>query len=393
MATSVQNTNNASASNSAATPVILTNVTPPTAGIATANSSISSAAENQGFSAQCSAWISSVVDTIRNCLSKLPVIGYWFEKSNPAPVPVTVPGPVVGPTWSDAELLGMIRGQFVLPAAATPGTTHAIPAADSVAYALGHFNLIQSPELKMDAFVTILTAVNSTDDIVRQFYNALPEGTNGATEVSKVAIRRHIWIANGQRDGGDPNYGATVMNSAPRGPVVLQAAQDLRTAIIAAAPVIASSSANGMTSPNTVVVDRAADARQLNAIRNIFSAAEAQNAPVSPVSLNQIVQFFNQIQDPVRKLEAFQLILTSPRSNNVLMLQCFNALPVGSGTTPAASRQAIQHQIWEANGQNNNGNADFGAYVVANLGTPGNLALLGTAVQNLRTLLATVVNT
>lgn len=407
MATSVTSTTTNAATSTSTTPVTTSNTTSTTAGISTATSSISSAADNQGFSAQISAWISSVMDTIRNCLSKLPLIGSWFEKATPATTTSTTSTTTTTTTWSDAELLAMIRGQFVAAGGTTSTTTIAAPAADVVAYALNNFNQIQSPVTKMDAFLAVLSAVNSTDDIARQFYNGLPEGTPNV-EASRSAFRNHLWIANGRTSviGGvdqGMGFGDHIIGTAPRGPLAQQAAQNLRAALAAAAVTTSTSTSTSTaaststttaaTSSTTVVINRAADAGHINGIRNILTAADAAGTAVTAPILANIVNLFTQIQGPVTKMDAFQMILTSARSTPALMQQCFAALPVGAAGTLEASQEALKFQMWKANGDSSfiglvDHGMNFGAHVIGNVGVAPCDLLTRTASTNLRALLA-----
>ncbi len=222
-------------STTATTTTAASTTAPASTGVSSVASSIASSAPaaSQGFSAQISAWIASVADAIRGCLATLPLIGGWFEKNTPAITTTTASTTTPLTTrWTDAELVNMIRGQFVV---APATTTIAVPAADIVNYTLNLFGQIQSPVSKMEAFQAVLGAVNSTDDIARQFYGALSDGTlGGPLEASKTAFREQIWIANGRADDGHgAGYGDHMIAHAIRGPLAQQAAQNLRNLLAA----------------------------------------------------------------------------------------------------------------------------------------------------------------
>lgn len=212
---------------------------PVSTGLSGASSIASAApAATQGCSAQISAWFASCIDAIRGCLAKLPLIGSWFDNS--ASATTTTPGTssTLGTsttTWTDADLVRMIAGQFVS-AGPTTGATVAVPAADVVNYTLTLFGQIQSPVAKMEAFGAVLGAINSTDDIARQFYGALPEGTIGTLGASRSSFREYAWIANGRNDNGHgPGYGDHVVQHEIRTLLAQTAVQNLRNALATAA--------------------------------------------------------------------------------------------------------------------------------------------------------------
>ncbi len=386
MATPIANSTIAAASNSAAQNVTQPAVTQPNAGISSANSSISSAAENQGFSAQISAWISSVMDTIRNCLSTLPLIGSWFEKADAAPVPVPPPGP--GQTWSDVQRRDMICGQFV----ASATTTFAVPSNELVDTAVTLFTGIQSPVNKMEAFLAVLNANNSTDEIAKRFYDALPEGNVGQpgidnVQASKSGFRRQLWASHGSDDGRGLGFGDHIIATDPRGALAKTAALALKNALEAAVSTSAAttSSTTGTTSSTTVA--RAPDATFVNSIRNILTAADVAGAAVTTPSVVNVVNLITQIQSPLVKLDALEMILASTRLTGAEKRQCFQALPAGTVGTLEASQQALKFQMWEANVRNDEGRVDFGDHVIGNLGTARYDLLVQTAIQNLRAIL------
>jgi hypothetical protein len=216
-------------------------------GLSSVPSSIASSAppSSQGCSSQISAWFASCIDAIRGCLAKLPLIGSWFEKNTPATttIPSTTSSVAISTGYTDAQLLNMISGVFAPAGSITTGaTTVPVPDATIVNYVLGLFGQIQSPVVKIEAFRAVLGAMNSTDDIARQFYDALPEGTIGTLEASRSSFREQVWIANGRSsvDGSGHDhgsgYGDFVVYHAIRTPLAQAGAQNLRNALAAAAP-------------------------------------------------------------------------------------------------------------------------------------------------------------
>jgi hypothetical protein len=213
-------------------------------GLSSVSSSIASSApaSSQGCSAQIGAWFASCIDAIRGCLAKLPLIGSWFEKSTPVTttIPSTTSSVAVSTGYTDAQLLNMISGVFAPAASTSTSSTVAVPDAAIVTYVLGLFGQIQSPVVKIEAFQAVLGAINSTDDIARQFYDALPEGTIGVVEASRSSFRERVWISNGNSStyGGHDHgagFGDFIVYNAIRSPLAQTGAQGLRTALVAAA--------------------------------------------------------------------------------------------------------------------------------------------------------------
>lgn len=166
------------------TPTTATTPTTPTtatagAGIAGSGSSITSAAPvnapSTGFSAQISAWVTSVVDAIRNCLAKIPGLG--FLSTAPVVTPPVVTPPVVTPDVAVAN----VKAIFDL---STDNTVPArpVPASDLVVYALSRFGAIATDANKIDAFAAVLGARNTNAGIARQFYDALPANLQQAIQ-------------------------------------------------------------------------------------------------------------------------------------------------------------------------------------------------------------------
>jgi hypothetical protein len=220
-------------------------------GVSSLGSSISSsgAAANQGCSAQISAWVAGFFDAIRSCLATIPCIGNWFANAATTTGSTTSSGSTTSgssTTWTNPEIVAMIRGVFVPASGITTGqASPAVPAADVVAYTLGLFGQISTPAAKIEALQTVFGAINSTDDIAKQFYNALPEGAltedqlnNNEREATRKSLRREIWEANGRvttwgTHAYNLNFGDHIINNVTRGPLVQQALHNLRNRLAA----------------------------------------------------------------------------------------------------------------------------------------------------------------
>ncbi len=174
-----------------------------------------------GFSTTLRSWISTVLDAIRNCFSRFPIIGPWLA-SSPTPLPPVVPPATT--IISDADYVRMIKNVFVeVPASATATAAPVVvPGDDVVAYVLDCFNHIHDVEPKMQAFQAILTAPNSTDVHARQFYDAL-------NETAQTAFRAQIYTANGNSDVDTDgvsygiHFGEHIIDRDIKGPLAQQA--------------------------------------------------------------------------------------------------------------------------------------------------------------------------
>lgn len=174
------------------------NLRTTTTGVSSAASSITSAstaAASGGFCATISAWMSSVIEGIRGCLAKLPLIGGLFETS-----PASTAGPAsstgVDPRIAaDANLITVIRSIFRQTPAATSGATTPPaaplpPGVDLVNLARDQFNGIQTASAKWEAFAVVLNADNSSAPLAKQFYDAL-------TPAQQDAFRGEMYRVNG----------------------------------------------------------------------------------------------------------------------------------------------------------------------------------------------------
>lgn len=174
------------------------------AGIAGSGSSITSAAPanapSTGFSATISAWVTSVVDAIRNCLAKIPGLGFCATTSTVTPQVVTPT--VVTPDVAVANVKAIFDLQTD-PAA----TVRPVPAADLVVYALARFGAIVTDADKLDAYGAVISARNTSPAIARQFYDVLPANIQQA-----IQAKMHIAnVVNGQPssvfNGADHTFG------------------------------------------------------------------------------------------------------------------------------------------------------------------------------------------
>lgn len=212
-----------------------------------ASSAASTAAASRGFFAPV--W--DCLDYIRNCLSKLPFIGWIFGSSAASTTATSTAGSTTGVTsaqWTDAELVNMIRGQFIQAGAVTSaGTAPVVPNADTVTACLNLFGQIQAPAEKMKAFILVQNAVNGLDAITKQFYDAMDTGM-------QTAFRQAIYVANGSSDdyAGNsrwPQVGDYVVNNDIRSAIAKAAATQYLAALNAVTAT--SASTTGVTSSTT----------------------------------------------------------------------------------------------------------------------------------------------
>jgi hypothetical protein len=217
----------------------------------------------QGLSAQISACISSVCKAIRNCLAKLPVIGGWFQGNSSSSTTINNPVVPAAPSvWTDVERLQVLRTAFhPTPATSSSGATIAeVPTAANMNYLLGEFRAIQSPAEKIVAFQMVQTAQNSNDEITRQFFDTLDEGTSGGTaaEATRNAIRYYTYLAvplvNGDRSTAfenrnlGQNFGGHVAGAHPRHELVRTGVQNLHAALVAQAATAPAGSSRSVAS-------------------------------------------------------------------------------------------------------------------------------------------------
>ncbi|GEM_PF-6249829 len=158
--------------------LIEANLRAGTSGVSSVASSIASAStadpQTTASGGVC-AWVYSIIEGLRNCLAKLPLIGRFFETGSTSISSVTSSS--VNPhAAADALLINVIKSIFKQTPAASSGITVVaplIPGADLVNLARDQFNGIQTPAAKWEAFGIVLNADNSTVPIIKEFYNAL----------------------------------------------------------------------------------------------------------------------------------------------------------------------------------------------------------------------------
>ncbi len=213
-------------------------------GLSSAGSSMSSAAapaESRGFSAAVSAWVSYIIDGIRGCLAKLPLIGRFFASADASSSSTDGASSASGASScvTDAQLLQMVQNTFVQDASAV------VPTDESVGYCLAAINNMSRPLEQMQAYLTVLMAANSSDPIAQRFFAALPKGVQNE-------YRGEIWKFN---KGDDLSSSGMSNNKLPVGEVVTsgvlircplakQAAQNYITVLEAGAAAAAAAAAS-----------------------------------------------------------------------------------------------------------------------------------------------------
>jgi hypothetical protein len=153
-----------------------------------ASSISSSSSTGAGWMTTISDWVAKVVDAIRNCLANLPFIGHCFGNAGSSSSVSSSVGSS-STAVSDADLMNVICAQFPV-AVAAGATAPGVPAADVVAYAKNLFGQIHSPVVKLQALAQLQAAVNSTDAIVKEFFDTLPAALQDD-------IKGSMYVANG----------------------------------------------------------------------------------------------------------------------------------------------------------------------------------------------------
>lgn len=163
-------------------------------GLSSVSSSMSSStpAPSQTFCEMLGSWISGAIDAIRSCLSHIPLIGKFFEKSTPVTSTATSTGTTPLPSM-DQQIVNLFKAEFIAGPVAPGATPAATPAADRIAYLLAQMALITAPAAKMEAFEAVLVAQNSNQAIAKQFYDALPA-------VNQDGFKGELYVANGNSD-------------------------------------------------------------------------------------------------------------------------------------------------------------------------------------------------
>jgi hypothetical protein len=113
----------------------------------------------RGFCEQISTWVTTAVNWIRDRLSALPWIGPLFAREAQEPQTQEL---------NDQDHFDVISVFFVR-------SNFPVPSRIEVEVALEEFSEIRSPLYKAKAFHRVITATNSTDEIAKLFYDALPQ--------------------------------------------------------------------------------------------------------------------------------------------------------------------------------------------------------------------------
>jgi hypothetical protein len=90
----------------------------------------------------------------------------------------------------------MICASFPLPAAAGASSA-VVPAADVVVYAKNLFGQIHAPVVKLQALAQLQAAVNGTDPIVKEFFDALSPALQDDIKGSIYAANGNTSVFNG----------------------------------------------------------------------------------------------------------------------------------------------------------------------------------------------------
>jgi hypothetical protein len=182
------------------------------------------------------AWVSDICHKIYDVAMKIiQAIKDCFAGGANSLSETTVTSSQTSRNSSDAELVNTIRGHFIY---SVPGvnTTTAISEFDvaNLSRLLNLFTQIQSPTRKMDAFLSVLAASNSTNYTAREFYNALPEGTSSTLEASKRSLKSKILeVDAGRANSIGPVWADHIIMTDLRGATALLAVQNLRDALAA----------------------------------------------------------------------------------------------------------------------------------------------------------------
>lgn len=183
------------------------------------------------------------LEYVRNCLSKLPLIGWIFGSTAASTTATSTAGSSSSAQWTDAELVNMIRGQFIQAGAVTAAATAPVPPnADTVNACLNLFGQIQAPSERMNAFIAVQTAVNGINTTTKAFYDAMSDDM-------KTALRQQIYVSNGNSDdfaGASrwPNVGGYVVENAIHSDLAKNAAVAYLASLNAASTSSASSSSS-----------------------------------------------------------------------------------------------------------------------------------------------------
>jgi hypothetical protein len=120
-------------------------------------------AQSQSFCDSCSAWISAVITSIRNCLAKIPCISWCFKSAEVTP-------PVPLPVDPDVENVKAVKDVFSKVDVNGP----IAPSQEEIVTALEKFKAIINIDNKKATFAAIYSSEHMTQAVFVQFYEALP---------------------------------------------------------------------------------------------------------------------------------------------------------------------------------------------------------------------------
>ncbi len=120
-----------------------------------------------------------------------------------------------------------------------------IPAVDQVAYLVAQIANITAPAAKMEAFEAVLVAQNSTDDIARQFYAALPADNQNGFKGQMYAENGNSSVRAGRDHGA--GFGDYMVHHEIRSDHAKLAAANYRAALLTAPTTTGSTTTTGTT--------------------------------------------------------------------------------------------------------------------------------------------------
>lgn len=159
-------------------------------GIASTPNSLSAPAQAQSFYDSCSAWISKVLTSVRDCLATLPWIGSIFKAGS-----TTVP--------TDSSVVADAENAKAVYDVLLKLNGENAPSTEEIATAVDKFKAISNGSVMADVFVAVFSEENMTQEIFVKFYEALPEDL-------KNKLKGHIYQANNSSsvlDDHDHNTG------------------------------------------------------------------------------------------------------------------------------------------------------------------------------------------
>lgn len=188
---------------------------------------------SDGFCAKISAWVSSIVEGIRNCLANLPLIGSFFGSTTATSAQSTGATSVDPLALADANLVNILRSIYkpapeaASSAASVTVTLPAVPGDDIQNFVMGQFNGIQTPAAKWEALAVVLSACNSTDAIGQQYFTALAPEMQDQFKGEMYRVNGSSVFPAGGRDHG-AGFGHYMVAHQIRSDVAIQSAQNLQ---------------------------------------------------------------------------------------------------------------------------------------------------------------------